>query len=145
MPGNIGHSDSQRYNWNLTTVRQEFLDNENRTLAQGRVVGGSTIMNGLCWTRGSKGSFNAWEALGNPGWGWDDLLPYFVKVGYKHPTGSCIEETNARCSRRSSRLRLTIVSRHLVWTTRHTAIRDRLRSDSLDTSTTSLVSERNER
>ena len=44
-------------------------------------MGGSTILNGLCWTRGSEANFNAWEALGNPGWGWDDMQPYFRKVG----------------------------------------------------------------
>ncbi|KAI0597458.1 hypothetical protein F4775DRAFT_584375 [Biscogniauxia sp. FL1348] len=79
VPGNIGLENPGRYEWNLTTVEQEFLDNKTRSFSQGRVVGGSSIMNGLCWTRGSKADYDAWENLGNPGWGWAGLLPYFLK------------------------------------------------------------------
>jgi choline dehydrogenase-like flavoprotein len=32
------------------------------------------------WQRGTKADYDSWEALGNPGWGWDGLLPYFKKV-----------------------------------------------------------------
>lgn len=59
---------------------QEFLDGATRVFTQGKAVGGSTIVNGLVWTRGSAADFDAWEHLGNPGWGWMDLLPYFRKV-----------------------------------------------------------------
>lgn len=45
----------------------------------GRGVGGGSLINGMCWTRGGIADFDAWEALGNPGWGWNDLLPYFKK------------------------------------------------------------------
>ncbi|KAI1638668.1 hypothetical protein F4809DRAFT_659468 [Biscogniauxia mediterranea] len=79
VPGNVGLENPGRYEWNLTTTEQEFLDNKTRSFSQGRVVGGSSIMNGLCWTRGSKADYDAWENLGNPGWGWKDLLPYFLK------------------------------------------------------------------
>ncbi|RYP13492.1 hypothetical protein DL765_006867 [Monosporascus sp. GIB2] len=65
IPGTIGRSGSQRYNWNLTTVEQQHLDNETRPFIQGKAVGGSTILNGLCWTRGSEALFNAWKALVN--------------------------------------------------------------------------------
>ncbi|KAJ8123736.1 hypothetical protein ONZ43_g380 [Nemania bipapillata] len=79
VPGNVGQENPSRYEWTMTTTPQEFLDNRTRSFAQGRAVGGSSIMNGLCWTRGSAADYDAWRNLGNPGWGWSDLLPYFLK------------------------------------------------------------------
>lgn len=46
-------------------------------LARGRVVGGTSTMNGCIWMRGSAADYDEWAARGNPGWGFDDLLPYF--------------------------------------------------------------------
>ncbi|RYO80904.1 hypothetical protein DL766_009488 [Monosporascus sp. MC13-8B] len=43
------------------------------------VVGGGSVMNGMFADRGSKADYDAWGALGNEGWGWDGLLPYFCK------------------------------------------------------------------
>ncbi|KAK8004709.1 hypothetical protein PG990_010746 [Apiospora arundinis] len=43
------------------------------------VVGGGSVVNGMGYLRGSRADYDAWEALGNPGWGWDGLLPYFRK------------------------------------------------------------------
>lgn len=37
------------------------------------------MVNGMFWNRGSAPDFDSWEKLGNPGWGWTDLLPYFKK------------------------------------------------------------------
>ncbi|TRX96918.1 hypothetical protein FHL15_002224 [Xylaria flabelliformis] len=79
VPGNVGQESPSRYEWTMTTTPQEFLDNRTRSFPQGRAVGGSSIMNGLCWTRGSAADYDAWRNLGNPGWGWTDLLPYFLK------------------------------------------------------------------
>ncbi|KAI1748192.1 GMC oxidoreductase-domain-containing protein [Xylaria castorea] len=79
VPGNVGQENPSRYESTMTTTPQEFLDNRTRSFPQGRAVGGSSIMNGLCWTRGSAADYDAWRNLGNPGWGWTDLLPYFLK------------------------------------------------------------------
>ncbi|KAF1346416.1 hypothetical protein EJ07DRAFT_169883 [Lizonia empirigonia] len=45
----------------------------------GKVVGGGSVINGMAFDRASAADYNAWERLGNPGWGWDGLLPYFKK------------------------------------------------------------------
>lgn len=45
----------------------------------GKVVGGGSVINGMAFDRASAADYNAWEQLGNPGWGWDGLLPYFKK------------------------------------------------------------------
>ncbi|KAI0165684.1 GMC oxidoreductase-domain-containing protein [Xylariaceae sp. FL1272] len=79
VPATIGQENPGRYEWNMSTIPQQNLNNATRTFHQGKVVGGSTIINGLCWTRGSAWDYDAWKNLGNPGWGWKDMVPYFTK------------------------------------------------------------------
>jgi len=62
-----------------TSVPQVGLDNRTSPLYTGVVVGGGTVVNGMFFNRGSAGDYDAWEKLGNPGWGWEGLLPYFKK------------------------------------------------------------------
>ena len=68
------------YDWNLATVPQPQLDGASRPLPQGKVLGGGSILNAMCWNRGGQDDYNAWADLGNPGWDWAGLLPYFMKV-----------------------------------------------------------------
>lgn len=49
-------------------------------MPQGKVLGGGSILNAMCWNRGGADDYDAWEALGNPGWGWEGMLPYFIKA-----------------------------------------------------------------
>jgi choline dehydrogenase len=49
-------------------------------LPRARVVGGTTTINGCVWLRGSAADYDEWETLGNPGWGFADLLPYFQRA-----------------------------------------------------------------
>jgi len=59
----------------------EPLANGHRVrLARGKLVGGSSMVNGCVAVRGAPFDYDRWESLGNPGWGWDDLLPYFVRI-----------------------------------------------------------------
>ncbi len=48
-------------------------------LPRARVFGGSSAINACQWFRGSRVDYDAWRDAGNPGWGWDDLFPYFMK------------------------------------------------------------------
>ncbi|GJC79046.1 dehydrogenase xptC [Colletotrichum liriopes] len=79
-PGYIGLLPPSPYGKSVVTAPQNFLDGKMRSISQGRVIGGGSVTNGLCWTRGAAADFDAWEELGNPGWGWQNLLPYFKKV-----------------------------------------------------------------
>ncbi|KAK3370445.1 hypothetical protein B0H63DRAFT_440840 [Podospora didyma] len=57
----------------------EKLNNLSYSVAAAAVVGGGSVVNGMGYNRGSKADYNGWEALGNPGWGWNGLFQYFVK------------------------------------------------------------------
>ncbi len=49
-------------------------------LPQGRVVGGSSSVNGMFFSRGQRGDYDDWAARGNQGWGYEDVLPYFKRI-----------------------------------------------------------------
>lgn len=49
-------------------------------LPRARILGGSTTINGCIWLRGSRIDYDGWAARGNPGWGFEDLLPYFRRA-----------------------------------------------------------------
>ncbi|KAI1854119.1 hypothetical protein JX266_001260 [Neoarthrinium moseri] len=65
--------------WNITSVSDKQLNNATFRVPVGSVVGGGSAVNGMACTRGSRADYDAWEQLGNPGWGWDGLFPYFLK------------------------------------------------------------------
>lgn len=76
-------ADIGDYNWGLSTVPQLQLDGYARDMPQGKALGGGSIINGMVWTRGGMDDYDVWELIGNDGWDWDSLLPYFKKVGFQ--------------------------------------------------------------
>ncbi|KAL9072987.1 MAG: hypothetical protein Q9161_003209 [Pseudevernia consocians] len=81
-PVYVGADIGGIYDWDLETVPQTQLDGNTRPMPQGKVLGGGSILNAMCWNRGGSDDFDAWEAFGNPGWGWAGILPYFMKASY---------------------------------------------------------------
>ncbi|KAL8892169.1 MAG: hypothetical protein Q9215_000926 [Flavoplaca cf. flavocitrina] len=67
------------YSRNYVSVPQPGLLNKSQAVYSAGVVGGGTVINGLFFNRGSAADYDGWESLGNPGWGWSGLLPYFKK------------------------------------------------------------------
>ncbi|KAF2749978.1 GMC oxidoreductase [Sporormia fimetaria CBS 119925] len=67
--------------FNDTTMPQPEINNStaNGVYMTGAIVGGTSAINGMVFDRGSRADYDAWESLGNPGWGWDGLFPYFKK------------------------------------------------------------------
>ena len=66
-------------NWRFMTVPQPALDNRRIPLPRGRVIGGSGSINGMVYFRGQPRDFDDWAAMGNPGWSYRDVLPYFIR------------------------------------------------------------------
>jgi len=70
---------SPRYNWCFETDPEPNLNGRRIYWPRGKTLGGSSSINGLIYIRGQREDFDHWAALGNAGWGFDDVLPYFIK------------------------------------------------------------------
>ena len=70
----------RRVNWMYDTEPVPGLDGRRSYWPRGKVVGGSGSINAMVHVRGQPGDFDDWRALGNPGWGWDDVLPCFIRA-----------------------------------------------------------------
>lgn len=67
-------------NWMYETEPDPGLNNRVSYWPRGKVMGGSSSINAMVFIRGQPEDFEDWKAMGNPGWGWDDVLPYFKKL-----------------------------------------------------------------
>ena len=70
---------SQEYNWCFHTDPEPNMNGRRIYWPRGKTLGGSSSINGLIYIRGQREDYDHWAALGNDGWGYDDVLPYFVK------------------------------------------------------------------
>ncbi|MFC3641354.1 GMC family oxidoreductase [Aquibium oceanicum] len=66
--------------WPLVTEPQKALNDRTQLWTRGRVLGGSSSINGNVYVRGDPWVFDSWAGMGAPGWGWDDMMPYFKKM-----------------------------------------------------------------
>ena len=66
-------------NWAFETVPQPGLNGRRGYQPRGKVLGGSSSVNAMIYARGQRQDYDHWAALGNPGWGHDDVLPYFKR------------------------------------------------------------------
>ncbi len=80
MPGGVIHLlNSPRFNWCYWTEPEPFLDDRTIFWPCGKVLGGSSSINGLAWVRGHAFDYDGWAAQGNSGWSYDELVPYFKR------------------------------------------------------------------
>jgi choline dehydrogenase len=70
---------SEKYNWCFHTDPDPNMNGRRIYWPRGKTLGGSSSINGLIYIRGQREDFDHWAALGNAGWGFDDVLPYFIK------------------------------------------------------------------
>ncbi len=68
-----------RTDWCFATEKEEFLNQRQINYPRGRVLGGSSSINGMIYMRGQAADYDHWRQAGNTGWGWDDVLPFFKK------------------------------------------------------------------
>lgn len=68
-----------KHNWNFVSEPIDDLFGRSATLLQGKIIGGSSSMNGMIYTRGHSSEYDAWAKMGCSGWSFADLKPYFLK------------------------------------------------------------------
>ena len=68
-----------KVDWCFHTEKDETMNNRSIRYPRGKTLGGSSSINGLLWIRGQSNDYDNWRQQGNKGWGWDDILPYFIK------------------------------------------------------------------
>jgi choline dehydrogenase len=66
-----------RTDWMMKTAAEPGLNGRTLSYPRGKVLGGCSSVNGMIYMRGQAADYDHWRQLGNPGWGWDDVLPYF--------------------------------------------------------------------
>lgn len=70
----------ERFDWRYMTEPVPALNGRRIPWPRGKTLGGSSAINGMVYTRGNRRDYEHWASLGNPGWGWDDVLPYFRRM-----------------------------------------------------------------
>lgn len=81
MPmGILWMMSSKVLNWQFHTKREPELGNRQLFWPRGRTLGGSSSSNAMCYMRGHPSDYDAWESLGNAGWSYKDVLPYFKRA-----------------------------------------------------------------
>lgn len=78
--GAVAMMPTKLNNWAFETVPQPGLNGRKGYQPRGKVLGGSGSINAMLYVRGNRWDYDEWERLGNPGWGFDDCLPYFKKA-----------------------------------------------------------------
>ncbi|WP_170444885.1 GMC family oxidoreductase [Ruegeria arenilitoris] len=73
-----------RTDWMMKTAPEPGLNGRSLVYPRGKVLGGCSSVNGMIYMRGQAADYDHWRQLGNAGWGWDDVLPYFLKSEDHH-------------------------------------------------------------
>ncbi|MGP9545544.1 GMC family oxidoreductase N-terminal domain-containing protein [Psychrobacter sp. AOP7-B1-25] len=71
---------NKKINWGYYTEKERKLNKRSLFWPRGKVIGGSSSINGMVYTRGNAGDYDKWEELGAVGWSYKDVLPHFKKV-----------------------------------------------------------------
>lgn len=76
------------YDWSYVTEPEAGLAHRRIGMPRGKALGGSSAINAMVHTRGHRQCFDAWKDLGNPGWGYEDLLPFFTRSEHSDAVAS---------------------------------------------------------
>ncbi|NOS74266.1 MAG: choline dehydrogenase [Methyloglobulus sp.] len=78
-PGLFSQLQDGLYDWSDRTVPQPALNGRRIYIPQGKALGGSSSINYMIYIRGNRADYDYWASLGNKGWSYEEVLPYFIK------------------------------------------------------------------
>lgn len=82
-PGLFGtHAFLHKYNWNFRSIPEKTFNNQQHYIPRGKGLGGSSAINAMVYTRGHPSDYDRWSKLGNEGWSYEEVLPYFKKAEF---------------------------------------------------------------
>ena len=88
MPGALSYPmNMRRYDWGLKTEPEPHLGGRVLATPRGKVIGGSSSINGMIYVRGHARDFDTWAEMGADGWGYADVLPYYKRLEDWHDGG----------------------------------------------------------
>ncbi len=88
MPGALSYPmNMKRYDWGFQSEPEPYLNNRRLACPRGKVIGGSSSINGMIYVRGHAKDFDHWRDQGAAGWGYADVLPYFQRLENWHSGG----------------------------------------------------------
>ncbi len=85
MPAALSYPmNMSRYDWGFESVPEPYLGGRKMACPRGKVIGGSSSINGMVYVRGNAGDFDHWESAGAKGWSYANVLPYYQKMETSH-------------------------------------------------------------
>ncbi len=88
MPAALSYPmNMARYDWGYVSQPEPHLNNRRLACPRGKVIGGSSSINGMVYVRGHAMDFDHWAETGATGWGFADVLPYFKRMEHWHDSG----------------------------------------------------------
>ncbi|MBV9840086.1 MAG: choline dehydrogenase [Sphingomonadaceae bacterium] len=81
---------NDRFNWRFHTEPEENVHGRSIVVPRGKGLGGSSLINGMIFVRGQPNDYDHWAQLGNRGWSWTDVLPYFRKLEHFEDGGDAL-------------------------------------------------------
>ena len=95
MPGALSYPmNMPRYDWGFATQAEPHLGGRRLATPRGKVLGGSSSINGMVFVRGHRKDYDHWRDSGAAGWGYDDVLPYFKRMETWHGGRSPLRGTD---------------------------------------------------
>lgn len=79
IPGAYSKLNRTEVDWSFWTEPQPQINNRKLYIPRGKTLGGSSSTNAMAYVRGNPADYNEWAALGNHGWSYEEILPYFKK------------------------------------------------------------------
>ena len=106
IPAAYSKLNGTAVDWGFWTEPQTALNGRRMYQPRGKTLGGCSSTNAMAYVRGNRHDYDDWAALGNAGWGYDDVLPYFVRSEHNQQ----IEQLDARYHGQNGPLNVTFAN-----------------------------------